>query len=260
MDNEASFDQQTKNEISKKGILVQATAPYTPEQNGAAERSGQTLVITARCLRIESQFPTNLWPMLILTAAYLANRTPLRRHSFKTPDEILHGIAPRLHHLKIIGCKAYVRQPDQAIRRTRKLDPRAQIGYLVGYSASTIYSIWISSLDKVIRSRDVTFDENSFYDPRNPLPDKVLREFAELKAPELDVSHEAIMLAEYADTMDIDLYDKPAEAARSRGGSEATSQNNANVTLPALEAGQTGSYDQRQVDAPRSPLPQAPRL
>lgn len=143
--------------------MVQTMAPYTLEQNRAAERSGQTLIITARCLRIEAQLPTNLCPPLINTAVYLANRTPLRRHQFKTPFEVLHGIIPRLHHLKVIICKAYVRQPDHTIMRTRKLSPRARIGYLVGYSASTIVNIWIPSLNKVIRTRVVTFDEDFFF-------------------------------------------------------------------------------------------------
>ncbi|KAI1676101.1 polyprotein [Pyrenophora tritici-repentis] len=48
--------------------------------------------------------------------------------------------------------------------RLQRLDPKAWIGYLVGYQASTIYRIWIPSLAKVISTRDVIFDENTIFD------------------------------------------------------------------------------------------------
>lgn len=98
-----------------------------------------------------------------------------------------------------------MRQPDHAIKRTKKLDPRAQIGYLVGYSASNIYNIWTPSLNKVISARDVTFDENTLFNPDHAFPSKESGQFAELKAPELDVSDQAVILANYADTMDLNL-------------------------------------------------------
>jgi len=50
--------------------------------------------------------------------------------------------------------------------RLQRLDPKAWIGYLVGYRSSNIYRIWIPSLGKVISTRDVVFDENSVFDGR----------------------------------------------------------------------------------------------
>ncbi|KAI1666500.1 polyprotein [Pyrenophora tritici-repentis] len=47
--------------------------------------------------------------------------------------------------------------------RLQRLDPKAWIGYLVGYQSSNIYRIWILSLAKVISTRDVTFDENTIF-------------------------------------------------------------------------------------------------
>jgi hypothetical protein len=46
------------------------------------------------------------------------------------------------------------------------LDPKAWIGYLVGYRSSNIYRIWIPSLAKVISTRDVTFDEQTVFDSK----------------------------------------------------------------------------------------------
>ncbi|KAK1912922.1 hypothetical protein P3342_004858 [Pyrenophora teres f. teres] len=48
--------------------------------------------------------------------------------------------------------------------RLQRLDPKAWIGYLVGYRSTNIYRIWIPSLAKVISTRDVAFDENSVFD------------------------------------------------------------------------------------------------
>jgi hypothetical protein len=51
------------------------------------------------------------------------------------------------------------------IPRTQKLEPRAHIGYLVGYESTNIFRIWVPSRNEVIKTRDVTFNETLFYDP-----------------------------------------------------------------------------------------------
>lgn len=71
--------------ISVEGITIERSAPATQAQNGAAERSGGLIITKARCLRITAHLPTNLWPEMAQTAAYLANRAPKRRLGWKTP-------------------------------------------------------------------------------------------------------------------------------------------------------------------------------
>jgi hypothetical protein len=48
-------------------------------------------------------------------------------------------------------------------RRAFKVKPRGHIGYLVRYCVFNIYRIWVPVLDKVIVTRNVTFDENILY-------------------------------------------------------------------------------------------------
>ena len=43
--------------------------------------------------------------------------------------------------------------------RLQRLNPKAWIGYLIGYSSTNIYRIWILQLNKVISTRDVVFNE-----------------------------------------------------------------------------------------------------
>ena len=48
----------------------------------------------------------------------------------------------------------------------RKLVPRAYIGYLVGYDSTNIFRVWIPHQGKDISTRDVLFDEDTFFDGR----------------------------------------------------------------------------------------------
>lgn len=61
----------------------------------------------ARALRIDAGLPIFLWPELMMTAGYLANRTPMQKHEWKTPFELAIGYSPDLSHLHQYGCKAY---------------------------------------------------------------------------------------------------------------------------------------------------------
>jgi hypothetical protein len=44
-----------------------------------------------------------------------------------------------------------------------KLNPQAHIGYLVGYDSTNIYWVWIPHKGIVISTRDVIFDESTFF-------------------------------------------------------------------------------------------------
>lgn len=162
-DGETSLGGKFDEVIAKKGIKTERSAPATPAQNGAAERAGGMIIMKARCMRISSHLPTNMWPEVVKTAAYLNNRTPKRQLGWMTPHEAITGLKPNLSHLHVFGCRAY--PLDKHIPRKQKLQPRAHIGYLTGYDSTNIYRIWIPSQQKIVRTRDVTFDETRFYDP-----------------------------------------------------------------------------------------------
>ena len=66
--------------------------------------------------------------------------------------------------MHVYGYKTYTL--DKRIKRGDKLAPHALIGHLVGYNSTNIFWIWIPSLRKVIRTKDVTFNETSFYNPK----------------------------------------------------------------------------------------------
>lgn len=123
-----------------------------------------------------SKLPLYLAPETYVTAGYLRNRTPTRSISWKTLFEMAYYKKPLIAYLKIYGCRAYTLRTQ--IPRGNKLTSRALIGYLVGYDVLNIYRIWIPKAKskayqgKVIRTRDVTFREDMFYqvfDSQDPL-------------------------------------------------------------------------------------------
>jgi hypothetical protein len=62
---------------------------------------------------------------------------------------------PSVAYYLPIGCCAYVYCRD--IKAADQTEPRAHIGYIVGYDLSSIFCVWIPKLDQVIRTRDVIF-------------------------------------------------------------------------------------------------------
>ncbi|KAF4308696.1 Integrase catalytic core [Botryosphaeria dothidea] len=160
---ERSLNTAFKAELKRRGITIEVSAPYTPAQNGHAERTGQSIIIKARAMRIGANLPERLWPETVLAATYIHNRTPSKVLKWKTPFELAHGIKPNVAHMRVYGCKAYAL--NKTIPRSNKLQERALVGYLVGYDSTNIYRIWYPPGDRIIRSRDVSFDELSKYSP-----------------------------------------------------------------------------------------------
>ena len=66
-DNEKGFGAHFKQMLKDLGIKFEPTVPYTPEQNGFAESSGNRICVVARALKIHSGFPSELWPELAHT-------------------------------------------------------------------------------------------------------------------------------------------------------------------------------------------------
>uniref|UniRef100_A0A093UNR6 Retrovirus-related Pol polyprotein from transposon TNT 1-94 n=2 Tax=Talaromyces marneffei PM1 TaxID=1077442 RepID=A0A093UNR6_TALMA len=179
-DGERSLNEMFIAHIRNEGIQLHQSAPYSPQQNGPAERSGGVIIAMARTILTEANLPENLWPLAIDHIVYLLQRLPKKKLGWKTPYELIQSITRleksmtlNLGHIKIFGCKAYRKIPSTQIPRLQKMAPRAEIGYLVGYDASNIFKIWIPEERSVIRARDVEFDEDAFFDPTKPVKIRV---------------------------------------------------------------------------------------
>jgi transposase InsO family protein len=79
------MNQRFRNFLHDKGVEHQTSAPYTPEQNGAAERLNRTILERTRVMLEDSQLPRQLWAEAAVTASYLQNRAPTAATPPKTP-------------------------------------------------------------------------------------------------------------------------------------------------------------------------------
>ena len=61
---------------AEEGIIIETSAPYSPSQNGVAERFNRTLLELARATLISKDLPIFLWDEAVAHAAYLWNQAP----------------------------------------------------------------------------------------------------------------------------------------------------------------------------------------
>lgn len=143
--------------LNQNGIVHECTAPYTPQQNGRAERELRTIVESARTMLYGRSLPMKLWAEAVGCAVYLLNRTSSSQTPNISPIEIWSGEKPNIQHLKIFGSYGYVHIPDAC--RT-KWEKKSQKMILVGYENQN-YRMFDPDTNKVRISRDVTFDESN---------------------------------------------------------------------------------------------------
>ena len=167
--------------MQRNGYLIEASAPYTQAQNGGAERSGGVIKDKARAMI--GKLPEELWPEIYRSAVYLWNRTPRYMYEWKSPYEMFFNNKPTLNHLKVYGCKAFALTADTLARRNRlsRLSPRAWIGYSVGYASTNQFRIWLPTVNRVIVTRDVHFNEECMFDGKL----ETLRENVKIMEPGL---------------------------------------------------------------------------
>ncbi|KAJ9565483.1 hypothetical protein OSB04_001449 [Centaurea solstitialis] len=143
----------------ENGIKHERTSPFTPQQNGLAERKNRTLVEMVNCMLNQSGLPTNLWEEALLTACYIHNRITSRVIP-TSPYELWKGRKPDLSYLTVWGCIAYYRTPDP---KRSKLGARAIKSIFVGYAInSNGYRLLDKETGVIVESRDVDFLEDKF--------------------------------------------------------------------------------------------------
>ena len=141
-----------------EGMIIETSAPYSPSQNGVAERFNQMLLELARATLISKDLPTFLWDEAVAHAAYLQNRAPTRALSGKTPYEAWHGTKPNVSHLQEFGLDVWVL--DESKDRS-KLDPKSKKMTLMGLmDKSKLVRYYHAKNQSIKMSRNVTFNEN----------------------------------------------------------------------------------------------------
>ena len=140
----------------ERGIDTQLTAPYSPSQNGIAERANCTLVELARAMITAQKVPEFLWEHAIAHAAYIRNRSYTRALKGETPYELWHGTKPNVAHLREFGTPVWVLLQGQAGQRKilPKSKQRIYVGYEDGPQAIQYYN---AEIRKILTSRNYRF-------------------------------------------------------------------------------------------------------
>ncbi|KAI1663301.1 Pol protein [Pyrenophora tritici-repentis] len=159
------------------GIALEPRA--TEAQNGGIERAGKSIVIRARAIRLHAGLPKEYANECAMTAIYLLNRTPVEAINWSCPYTKVKGVKPSVAHLEVIGARAYVL--NEKLPRGAKLDSRALIGHLVGFDSTNIFRVWLPTIGRVIRTRDVVFLRDKLCDGQGQYAEKsYVREVAEV--------------------------------------------------------------------------------
>ncbi|KAL5841649.1 hypothetical protein ACOSQ3_012252 [Xanthoceras sorbifolium] len=178
---------------------MEKTVPMTPQQNGIAERMNRTLNERARSMRLHAGLPKMLWAEAVNTAAYLINRGPSVPLDGGIPEEVWSEKEVNISHLRVFGCISYVH--IDSVERS-KLDTKSNKCVFVGYGGDEFgYRFWDYENRKIIRSRDVIFNENLMYKDRSiaessssttEAETKEFAEFEEISGSDVQISPETV--------------------------------------------------------------------
>uniref|UniRef100_H3H572 Polyprotein n=2 Tax=Phytophthora ramorum TaxID=164328 RepID=H3H572_PHYRM len=139
------------------GIVHQKTVPYSPQQNGVAERMNRTIMEKARSMLYYKGITTMWWAEAVSTSVYLINRSTTSTHSSMTPHELAFRDKPRLDHLRVFGSVGYA-HVDKA-KRT-KLEPKSFKCMFLGYAENSKgYRVYDLESNKVKVTRSLKLDE-----------------------------------------------------------------------------------------------------
>ncbi|KAL3704530.1 hypothetical protein TMatcc_008201 [Talaromyces marneffei ATCC 18224] len=269
MDNEIAKRPEVKHYLEhEKRIILQPSPAHTQALNGGAERSGAIIKTKGRSMRKGARLPFDLWPEIVRAAVYLYNRTPRYASNWKTPYDrftthaawksgiVIENQKPQLAHLKVYGCKAYALTTEYMKKENRlqRFNPRAWIGYLVGYDSTNVYRIWNPTTGRIIRTRDVIFNEDEVFSGNiEHLKDDLLhvstQEITRLLT-KLDLGTDADFDDEYADLIDhiTDVVfdgdkvniepDRLTRSATGLGSQESSQLDSRNPSGPTLTIGE----------------------
>ena len=158
------------NYCADNGIRRVNVVPYTPQENGAAERLNRTIMEKAWCMLSNAGLGKEFWAEACNTAVYLINRSPSSRLNFEIPEEEWQGRRISYSHLKVFGCQAFAHVPKE---KRSKLDPKSEPCIFVGYGEDQFgFRLWSLTDKKIIRSRDVIFNEKIFPHSKDETPIK----------------------------------------------------------------------------------------
>jgi hypothetical protein len=88
-------------------IIHQTTCPYTPEQNGLAERKHRHIIELALAIMSRASLPPIYWDEIFSSVVYLINILPSLSNSGKIPYTDLFHKSLDYSLLRVLGCQCF---------------------------------------------------------------------------------------------------------------------------------------------------------
>ena len=127
---------------NSRGIHHEFSAPYTPQQNGVAERKNWTLIEAARTMLDDSKLPVMFWNEEIYTACYTINSVLTVKRFGKTSFELINRRKPSLEFLEPFDA------PCTMLLENDKFGAKAAEGFFLGYN-SPLKRVWNTSTGNI---------------------------------------------------------------------------------------------------------------
>ncbi|CAI5480757.1 unnamed protein product [Closterium sp. Yama58-4] len=245
--------------VDGKGIVHDLTCPYTPQQNGMAEREMRTVVESVRTMLLHMGVQNHWWHLGLQHAVWVRNCLERSATPGTTPYQLLTGKKPDLSLARVWGCMAQFLVPEQ--QRGGKLKPKAKWGLHLGVSDARKGWELLDIVDnRVVTTSDVVFYEDMSLEvwksehgpvsgrtPTTPPTDTsqatlpLLAEVGELAAGDIEVDHPpSPPPTTHVSPLVADLRGLTPVSASGDEGSSGTS--------PAAKSIAGGRRDERQVD------------
>jgi len=109
---------------NEHGIEIRLTAPYSPSQNGVAERMNRTIEELARAMLTGQDLPEFLWEHACLHAVYIRNRSYTKIMGTLTPYQGWHKTKPNVAHLREFSAPVWILL--QGPKQDKKLLPKSK--------------------------------------------------------------------------------------------------------------------------------------
>ncbi|KAJ3688843.1 hypothetical protein LUZ61_018007 [Rhynchospora tenuis] len=141
-------------------ITFNVSCPYTPEQNGVAERKHRHIVELSLASMFHASIPMKYWDVIFESTVYVINRLPSYHNTAVSPFEMLFQQKPNYEFLHVLGCSCY---PWLRPYTNHKLEARSEECVFLGYSTlhKGYYCLHLPT-DRIYVSRHVQFDEQTF--------------------------------------------------------------------------------------------------
>nr|GEY67309.1 hypothetical protein [Tanacetum cinerariifolium] len=158
-DNETEFrNTELESFYDEKGISQKFSSPYTPKQNGVAERKNRTLIEAARIMLNGLVLSKHFWTEAVTISCYTQNKSIIAKRHDRNLYETLRERIPDISYFHVFGCHVFIHNHNDHLG---KFDAKGYDGYFFGCLFNSIaFKVFNTRRQQIEKTYHVTFDES----------------------------------------------------------------------------------------------------